>query len=461
MRVIRPQPGPQEAFLASSADIVIYGGAAGGGKTWALLMEPTRHLRVKRFGSVVFRRQYTQITSEGGLWDTATELFPHLGGRPFKTPRLGYRWRSTARVTFSHLNRETDTLAWQGSQIPLIEFDELTHFTESQFWYLLSRNRSTCGVHPYVRATCNPDADSWVAELIAWWIDQDPSSPAYGLPIAARAGKIRWFVRVDGALRWGDSPDIALEYGMERSDAKSLTFIPASVYDNQELLRKDPSYLANLKALDRVARGRLLDGNWKIRPEAGMYFRRSEVTMVTGAPPGTRWIRAWDFAATEPNETNKDPDWSIGVKLGHTPAGRWIVGHVRRARVRSGEVRTMVEAVAKVDGPACAIAIPIDPGSAGKTVADDYVKALQGYTVIKCPITGDKVTLAGPVATQWEHGNVDVMTDSTWNNPFFGILEAFPTKGVHDDDVDALSLGFYAHTHDFRPTERTSAQVRL
>lgn len=459
MKELRPQPGPQEAFLSSPADIVIYGGAAGGGKTFALLMEPLRHKRVKGFGSVVFRRQYTQITTEGGLWDTAGSIYPGTKAKEFKSPRLGYRWKDS-KITFAHLNKETDVLSWQGSQIALAEFDELTHFAEKQFWYILSRNRSVCGVRPYVRATTNPDADSWVAELIDWWIDQDDESPAYGLPIAARSGVLRWFVRLDGKIHWGSSPDIALEHGMERSDAKSLTFIPASVHDNQELLRRDPGYLANLRALNRVDRGRLLDGNWKIRAVAGMYFRRSEVNMVTSAPVGTRWIRAWDFAATEPSEENKDPDWCIGLKLGRTPAGRWIIGHVRRFRVRPGEVRRIVHEVAKTDGKECAIAVPIDPGSAGKTVAGDYVDLLQGFTVIKCPITGDKVTLAGPVATQWEHGNVDVVIDSTWNGPFFKIAEAFPTKGVHDDDVDALSLGFYAHTHDFRPTSKTSAQIR-
>jgi hypothetical protein len=72
---------------------------------------------------------------------------------------------------------------WQGAQIPLICFDELTHFRAHQFFYMVSRNRSTCGVRPYIRATCNPDADSWVANFLAWWID-----PETGFPIPERAG---------------------------------------------------------------------------------------------------------------------------------------------------------------------------------------------------------------------------------------------------------------------------------
>src|SRR4029077_9839556 len=81
---------------------------------------------------------------------------------------------------FSHLQLATSVYDWQGAQITLICFDELAHFTAHQFFYLLSRNRSTCGIKPYIRATCNPDADSWVAEFLAWWID-----PETGFPIPA------------------------------------------------------------------------------------------------------------------------------------------------------------------------------------------------------------------------------------------------------------------------------------
>ena len=82
---IRPQPGPQEAFLSSPADVVIYGGAAGGGKSYALLMEAVRHTANPRFGAVIFRKNSKQITSEGGLWDTSLELYGGIA-RPRKGP---------------------------------------------------------------------------------------------------------------------------------------------------------------------------------------------------------------------------------------------------------------------------------------------------------------------------------------------------------------------------------------
>ncbi len=159
-RLLRPQPGPQEDFLSSSADIVIYGGAAGGGKTYGLLLECIRNVDVEEFGAVVFRRVSTQITSQGGLWDTSKQIYPLTGALPTTQPRHLWRWKSGARVTFAHLQNDQDVQSWQGSQIPLICWDELTHFTEYQFFYMLSRNRSASGVAPYMRATCNPDATS-------------------------------------------------------------------------------------------------------------------------------------------------------------------------------------------------------------------------------------------------------------------------------------------------------------
>ena len=434
---IRPQPGPQEAFLASPADIVIYGGAAGGGKTFAILMEPLRHIGNPGFGAVIFRRESVQITNEGGLWDTAMTMYPALGGAPRGMPKPTFKFPSGAKVTFAHLNLETDVLGWQGAQVPLICFDELTHFLRSQFFYMLSRNRSTCGVRPYVRATCNPDADSWVAEFIAWWIDQST-----GLPIAERSGVVRYFVRVGDQLRWGDSPDeLAAVHGVAPEDCKSMTFVAASIYDNQALMKADPGYLANLKALSRVERERLLAGNWKIRPAAGLYFKRHEVRMLDAVPGDVQqWTRAWDFAATEPTEGNDDPDWTAGVRMGKRPGGRYVITHVAHERKQASKVREMVKSIAVQDGTRVRVVVPEDPGQAGKDQAASYVTMLAGWPVYKRRPSSDKLTRAEPFAAQWQAGNVDVVR-APWNEALFSELESFPGKG-HDDIVDACSDAF-------------------
>lgn len=260
--VIGPQPGPQWDFAESLADVAIYGGAAGGGKTFAALLEPLKHIDVPKFRALILRRTTKEVTEPGALWDEASDLYPHLQA-DLRVGDLSCRFPAGAVVKFDHMEHEKDKFRYQGAQIPLIEFEELTHFTESQFWYMLSRNRSTCGVRPYVRATCNPDADSWVAKLIEWWIDQDT-----GLPIPERSGVVRWFVRVSGELVWGDSREELLAEH-PTSHPKSLTFIAATLEDNRALLDKDPQYLANLEALPYVDRARLRDGNWKVRSNEG------------------------------------------------------------------------------------------------------------------------------------------------------------------------------------------------
>lgn len=293
---IRPQPGPQERFLSSPADIAIFGGAAGGGKTWALLLEPLRHIENPDFGAVVFRRTFPQVSQEGGMWDESAKVYPLLGATSNEND-MEWRFPSGARVRFSHMQHEKNKLDWMGAQIPLICFDQLEGFTETQFVYMLSRNRSMCGIRPYVRATCNPDADTWLASFLAWWIADD------GYARLDRAGVLRWFVRVNDRLIWADTAE-ELQRQFPEIPPKSVTFVPASVYDNKKLLAADPGYIANLMALHRIDRERLLGdrqrgGNWKIRAEAGKVFNRTWFKIVDAAPAQGVTVRAWDLAATE------------------------------------------------------------------------------------------------------------------------------------------------------------------
>ena len=268
--ILRPQKGPQEKFLATKADIAIYGGAAGGGKTYALLLEPLRHMNVDGYSATIFRKNATQISIDGGLLDESMQIYGLLRNAVYKaSPKPHWVFSGKSKVSFMHIDGDRDLPKWQGSQICFIGFDELCHFSEEQFFYMLSRNRSTCGVKPYVRATCNPDADSWVAKLISWWIDQDT-----GYPIPGRSGVLRYFYRDNSEVRWGDNKEeLAEKYGADLELCKSLTFIASSIYDNKILLDRAPSYLANLYGLSLIERERLLNGNWKIKPAAGFYFR--------------------------------------------------------------------------------------------------------------------------------------------------------------------------------------------
>jgi predicted phage terminase large subunit-like protein len=436
MPIIQPQPGPQTSFLASDADIAIYGGSAGGGKSWALLLEPLRHRLNAKFSAVIFRRNLTQVTNPGGLWDESARLYQLAGARP-RIQSREWRFRSGAKVKFAHLEHEHTVYAWQGAQVPLIGFDELTHFTRGQFFYMLSRNRSLSGIRPYVRATCNPDADSWVAELIAWWIGED------GYPIADRAGRLRWFVRNGDALDWADTAE-ELAARHPGVPPKSLTFVPARLDDNPALVAADPGYRANLLALPTVERERLLNGNWKIRPSAGLYFQRAWVETIDAAPAGLKIVRYWDLAATRRTVDN-DPDWTVGVKLGRAESGLYYLLDVVRFQGDPNDVQVRIANTASADGTDVRIGLPQDPGSAGKMLAAYQVRQLSGYRVAATIESGDKVTRFGPFSAQAGAGNVKILR-GPWNEDFLAALEAFP-DARHDDDADAAA-GAFALFHD-------------
>lgn len=436
MAVIKPQPGPQEMFLGTPADIAIYGGAAGGGKSFALLMEPLRHVAKGEFKAVIFRRTSKQVKNEGGLWDASAALYGTIGGRA-KESELSWKFPSGASISFGHLEHEKNKYDWQGSELAFIGFDELTHFTESQFFYLLSRNRSTGRARPYVRGTCNPDADSWVADFIRWWID-----PETGYPVPERSGQLRWFVRDEDSLIWGDDKR-ALELAYAGQVAKSVTFIAASIENNQILTERDPGYRANLAALSSVDRERLLKGNWKIRPAAGAYFRRSWFSLVPMAPVEARRVRGWDLAASQ-REVGVSPDWTAGVRLARDAGGVFYVEHVERLQGTPNEVERAIRNLAESDGRETEIALPQDPGQAGKAQKLALIRLLAGFRVKSQPVTGSKIVRAMPFSSQAEAGNVKLV-EGPWNADFLNELENFPT-GRHDDQVDAVCEAFNALT---------------
>lgn len=440
---IRPQPGAQERFLASSADICVFGGAAGGGKSVALLMEPLRHINVKGFGGVIFRREAKELTMEGGLVSKALSIYPQLGGVYRSQPTPSFTFQSGAKISFGHLNQETEVLAWKGSEICYLAFDEADGFTDFQINYMLSRNRSTCGVRPYVRMSVNPDADSWIAKYLEWWIDQET-----GYPIPERSGVIRYLIRVEGERIWGDSREELMEkYHCEYHDSKTVSFVPSKITDNPILLKKDPGYLANLKGMTKVEKARLLDGNWKIRPQAGDYFPRDAITIIDWLPTDVvKWIRSWDLAATEEGES-RDPDYTVGMLIGRRSSGKIVIGDVVRVRRKADAVQSLVRNLAVKDGKEVWVVMPQDPGAAGKAEKESYQRLLSGFTVLTRTINKNKTLMAAggadSPAALWQRGAIE-MVRANWNKAFIDECDAFPTKGIHDDQIDALSSGIRA-----------------
>ena len=330
-------------------------GSAGGGKSYGLLLTPLRYKNVPGFTCTIFRKNFKQIFNPGGLWDETRKVYSSIAGAEPKYGRGEWWFRNgegdiVSKVTFAHIDRDDDLHSYQGSQIAEIGFDELTHFSMSQFFYMLSRNRSTCGVTPFVRATCNPDADSWVAKFIEWWID-----PNTGYPIPERSGKLRYFIRRGEELYWASKKEtlweqFALKSPEEQAEPRSVTFIMSSVYDNKVLLSTNPQYLANLKALSVIERERLLNGNWKIKAAAGLFFKRTQIGEILDKVPGDviRWVRCWDLAATEKTEDG-DPAYTAGVLIGKRKNGRYVIADVINRQMSASDVRKTIKLTAQAD----------------------------------------------------------------------------------------------------------------
>lgn len=448
-QILKPQEGPQTQFMATPANVCIYGGAAGGGKSYGLLLSPLRYKNVPGFGCTIFRRNFNQIFSQGGLWDESMQIYRGIRGADPKIARGQWWFRDkdgniVSKVTFAHIERDEDVHKWQGAQICEIGFDELTHFSEKTFFYMLSRNRSTCGVTPFVRATCNPDADSWVAKFIEWWIDKDT-----GYPIQERSGKIRWFIRRNETLYWANTrQELWEQFGLqteeERQEPRSVTFIASKLQDNKELLRVNPGYLANLKALSVIERERLLNGNWKIKAAAGLFFKRTQLGDILDKVPNDviRWVRCWDLAATEKTEDG-DPAYTSGVLIGKRKNGRYVIADVINRQMSASDVRKTIKLTAQADRAAykrIRIRLPKDPGQAGKEQAESYIKYLAGFDVKTVAETGSKEARAEPMAAQWQAGNFDLVA-GPWNEEYLLQLENFP-DGKFKDMVDASANGF-------------------
>lgn len=439
-KVIKPQSGPQEHFLSTPADIAFYGGAAGGGKTWALLIEPIRHKDVPGFACVTFRRTYPQVTNPGGLWDESVSVYSLVGGQPRQSD-LMWKFPSGAVIRFAHLQHEQNRLDWQGSQIPLICFDELTHFTRNQFFYMFSRNRSLCGVRPYIRGTCNPVPDDdetggWIHEFVGWYLDED------GYAIPERSGVVRWFVNLSGRLDWADTKEELQAKYADQTDPPqpmSFTFIKSSVYDNKILLRENPTYLASLKALDPVDQGRLLDGNWHVRAEAGKVFNKAWFEIVDAVPAGGREVRFWDFAATEKQVAGDDPDYTAGVRMKRVGDIYYVVDAISE-RMDPPTTNRAVVNTAEQDGFQTEIRFEREGGASGVRDSRQIVSMLAGFDVRGIIPQGDKVMRAKGLSAQAYAGNVKLLRGS-WNRRYLQTLHDFP-DGAHDDLVDASSGSF-------------------
>jgi predicted phage terminase large subunit-like protein len=439
--IIRPQPGPQEQFLRSRARLAFYGGAAGGGKTFAALLEPLYDISNPKFETVIFRSLYREIMAPGGLHRRSLEIYPQLGAS-FKQDNLVWTFPSGSQVRFAHMQYERDVESWKSSEIALIEVDEVTEWTEYQFFYMFSRNRSVSGVVPRMRAFCNPDPFSWVKTLLAPWVDD-----TWPEQDRAQSGEIRYFIRRNDTTVWVDANHTD-ENG--RPDAISLTFIRADLYDNKILMEKDPGYEAGLDALPEFEKRRLKYGDWSAKPSGSLFKREWFDNKYLDVPPSDveLLVRYWDKAATKaPSGTSKKqgPDYTAGVLMARRKVGaypRYVVLDAVWVQEDPGGVEQLIKETAERDGHETLVRWEEEGGASGKSDSFNFAtRVLVGFDCEGIRSTGSKEVRAGPLSAQCKYGNVGMLR-SWWNNGYLNFLTAFPSELVHDDPVDASSGAF-------------------
>ena len=225
--VFHPNDGPQTEFLAAPEKDVLYGGAAGGGKSYAMLVDPLRFAHKKLHRALILRRSMPELRE---LIDKSRELYPQaFPGAKFKEVEKLWNFPSGAKIEFGFLERDADVYRYQGQAYSWIGFDEITHLpTEFSWNYLASRLRTTdSSIETYLRCTANPGGVGahWVKKR---YIDSHEHNKS--------------FIGHDGLSR---------------------KFIPARLNDNP-YLAKDGRYEQMLKALPPIQRRQLLEGNWDV-----------------------------------------------------------------------------------------------------------------------------------------------------------------------------------------------------
>lgn len=368
----------------------MYGGAAGGGKSDALLMAALQYVEEPGYVALLFRRTFPDLSLPGAIMDRANDW---LRGTKARWNGQEHTWRfpSGAVLTFGYMNHEDDKYRYQGSAAHFVGFDELTQFTETQYRYLFSRQRRSAEsrIPIRMRAASNPGGvgHEWVKQRF-----------------------------------------------VTEGRAQGHWFIPASLRDNPHLDRAD--YERSLAELDPTTRAQLLRGDWDALP-AGSKFRREWFEVVDEAPADAARLRYWDLAATEPRP-GTDPDWTAGALLA-TKAGRYWLLDMRRIRATPQGVEQLVRQTAELDGRGVPVWMEQEPGSSGVNTIDHYGRrVLQGFTFRGNKTTGDKALRANPLSSAAQAGNV-LLVRGAWVTAFLDEAEAFPAAGVHDDQVDAAS----------------------
>ena len=285
--IFQANPGPQEDFLASSEQEVLYGGAAGGGKSYAMISDPVRYFNNPRSQKLLVRRSTEELRE---LIAVSKQLYPRaIPGIKFSERDKTWKAPSGATLWMSYLEREDDLTRYQGQAFNWIGFDELTQWPNAIAWdYMRSRLRSAdpeLSKNLNMRATTNPGGrgHSWVKKM---FIDPAPYNTTFWAK-DADTGEV---------MKWPANSKHAVAKGIVGTPMFQRRFIPANLQDNP-YLSEDGSYEANLLSLPEAQRRRLLDGDWSVAEGAAFseWVPNEHVIAPYDIPSSWAKFRACDY----------------------------------------------------------------------------------------------------------------------------------------------------------------------